>query len=415
MPRRGFESQSNGANLEEDAQGAYAMEGEASWRQPPENTLESLRHAINLFDGIEFDIRITADEQLILHHDRDVSVPKHHLRDRPQWVEEWNHDDLVDLGFLSFEALLDDQHVQRAWAEEGKMGCIEIKRPHPSASTGGGYFGREKHNRHIAQAIQLAENALDEREIPVQNTVFYAFHKGMPESASLAETKRPWAALIPYIPPYGTRNTQRLQALPQYITTPFRRLVKRHRKQGSSMLPCAVEYFQSSTRRLPVGRHVGLTGKSYQRLNKARDGMATYVWPTKPHLEHDLLRTGMTGLTDHADPDFTWLPSGHARWQQPGTRPLDDEQWSLLESATNESHKQLIKDLLEEVPRWCECDVQRRKELVEQWRQRWRWTSTTEDILQAANGATPPWSAPRLIGHRGSGKTSRPVLHPQSM
>ena len=39
-----------------------------------ENTLESLRHALSLFDGIEFDIRITADHQLIIHHDRTVSI-----------------------------------------------------------------------------------------------------------------------------------------------------------------------------------------------------------------------------------------------------------------------------------------------------------------------------------------------------
>ena len=390
------------------------MEGGASWKQPPENTLASLQHAIQLFDGIEFDVRITADEQLIVHHDRDVSVPAHHLRNRPTWVEEWNHDALVDLGFLSFQDLLDDPTVQRQWVDEGKMGCIEIKRPHPKAATGGGFFGRSHHNRHIARAMEIAEAALDERDIPRENTVFYSFHKGMPQSASLAQTKRPWAALIPYIPPYGTRNTQRIQALPQYITTPFRRLVRRHRHQGSSMLPCAIEYFQSSTSRLPVGRHVGLTGKSYQRLNKAREGMATYVWPTKPHLEHDLLRAGMTGLTDHADPSFTWLPSGHARWLQPGTRPLDEQQWTLLNTATEENHRSLLDGLVQETPRWRECDLERRTTLVEQWRKRWRWPGSTEEILEASKGATPPWSAPRMIGHRGCGKTSRPVLHPHS-
>ena len=390
------------------------MEGEAAWKQPPENTLESLQHAIQLLDGIEFDVRITADDRLIVHHDRDVSVPAVHLHNRPLWVEEWDHDALVDLGFLSFDTLLDDPTIQRQWVEEGKMGCIEIKRPHPKAATGGGYWGRHQHNRHVARAMEMAETALDERGIPKENTVFYSFHKGMPQSASLAKTQRPWAALIPYIPPYGTRNTQRIQALPQYITTPFRRLVKRHRNQGSSMLPCAIEYFQSSTRRLPLGRHVGLTGKSYQRLTKARDGMATYVWPTKPHLEHDLLRAGMTGLTDHADPSLTWLPSKHARWHQPGTRPLDENQWALLKSATQENHESLIAELHRETPRWVDCDTDRRRALVEEWRKRWNWTGSVDELLEASKGATPPWSAPRLIGHRGCGKTARPVLQPHS-
>ena len=180
------------------------------------------------------------------------------------------------------------------------------------------------------------------------------------------------------------------------------------------MLPCAIEYFQSSTRRLPLGRHVGLTGKSYQRLTKARDGMATYVWPTKPHLEHDLLRAGMTGLTDHADPSLTWLPSNHARWHQPGTRPLDGNQWALLKSATQENHESLIAELHRETPRWVECDADRRRALVEEWRKRWNWTGSVDELLEASKGSTPPWSAPRLIGHRGCGKTARPVLQPHS-
>ena len=384
------------------------------WAQPPENTLESLRHAIAHFDGIEFDIRITADRELIIHHDRDVSVPKQLLDGKPLYVEEWNLDDLVDLGFLSFQTLLNDTVVRQEWVENGKMGCIEIKRPHPKAATGGGFLGRQKHNKHIADAINMAEERLDEAGVPRANSVFYAFHKGMPASAKLAATSRPWAALIPYIPPYGTRNMQRLQALPQYITMPFRRLVKRHQQQGSSMLPCASEYFESKTRRLPLGRHVGLEGRAYQRLNNSRNGMATYVWPTRPMIEHRLLRAGLTGLTDKADPELTWLPSGHARWKQPGTRPLDEEQWKTLEKADEESHRSVLKSLTSQVPTWQECDQQRRYELVSEWRKRWQWPSSVDDIMAQSEGATPPWATPRIIGHRGSGKTSRPVLHPHS-
>ena len=236
------------------------MAGGKEWTPAPENTLESLRHALSLFDGIEFDIRITADHQLIIHHDRTVSVPETLREGKPTWLEEWTLDELVDLGFLSFEAFLDDKTVQTMWREKGKMGCIEIKRPHPKAPTGGGFFGRRHHNNHIAEAMKLAEKILDERDIPCENTVFYAFHRGMPTSARLSGTQRPWAALIPYIPPYGTRTTQRIQVFPQYLATPFRRLVRQHQGQGSSMLPCAIEYFQSSTRHFPLGRHVGLKG-----------------------------------------------------------------------------------------------------------------------------------------------------------
>lgn len=391
------------------------MDEVSSWQAPPENTLASLRHAIQMFDGVEFDLRVTADQHLVLHHDREVSVPPELTNGRPLWVEEWNLDDLVSLGFLSFEALLDDPTVQRAWVEQGKMGCIEIKRPHPKAKTGGGYFGRNDHNQHIAMAMQRADAALNEREVPEENTVFYAFHKDMPRSAMLAKTKRPWAALIPYIPPYGSRQTQRMQAFPQYLTTPFRRLVNRHRAQGSSMLPCAVEYFQPGTRWLPLGKKVGLDGAKFDRLNRSRQGMATYVWPARPSLEHSLLRAGLTGLTDNADPHFTWLPSGHARWSQPGLRPLDEGQWATLEDTSFEDHANLLKEVHGQAPTWEECDEARRRELVNTWRAKWKWSRETDDVLSASEGATPPWEAPRLIGHRGSGKTPRPVLQPHSI
>ena len=389
------------------------MEGEA-WRAPPENTLESLRHAIVHFDGIEFDVRITADGHLVVHHDREVSVPPPLIEGRPLWVEEWSLADLEGLGFLSFEALLDDAVVQREWVEHGKMGCVEIKRPHPKASSGGGYRGRKQHNQHVATAMKLAEAALDQREIPAMNTVFYAFHKGMPDSAALSATNRPWAALIPYIPPYGTRTTQRLQAFPQYLTTPFRRLVNRHQRQGSSMLPCAVEYVQAGTKHLAFGRHVGLNGNGYHRLNRARRGMATYVWPTRPELEHAMLRAGMTGLTDHADPNLTWLPSGQPRWRQPGTRPLTEDEWQTLLLAKEGNHRTVLKELEAGVPTWSQADDERKRRLVTEWKERWRWPSEVETVLQQHTEATPPWAAPRLIGHRGCGKTSRPVLNPHS-
>ena len=136
------------------------------------------------------------------------------------------------------------------------------------------------------------------------------------------------------------------------------------------------------------------------------------AWPTKTL--SNLLRAGLTALTDHADPGLTWLPSGHARWRQPGVRPLLDEEWDALEGATEANHRDRIAELESETPLWSECDRSRRTELVAQWRKRWRWAASTEDLLERFGGATPPSQAPRMIGHRGSGKTSRPVLNLQS-
>ena len=386
------------------------MSGDGTWTQAPENTLESLRHAIQQFDGIEFDIRITADNQLVIHHDRDVSLPPSRLEGKPTWAEEWTLDELKEAGFLGFEEMLDDPIISEHWATRGKMGCIEIKRPHPTASSGGGYRGKKHHIAHVARAMQMAEVILDERDIPLKNTVFYAFHKHMPASAAQAAGRRPWAALIPYIPPFGNRTTQRIQALPQYISMPFKRLVRRHQKEGSSMLPCAIEYFQSPTSWLPIGRKVSLEGKGLQRLTASRHGMPTYVWPTRPGIEHALLRAGLTALTDYADPALTWLPSNQARWHQPATQPLDEEQCRALEKCEQENHISVVKEFKHSTPTWSEADPSRRRELIEGWRKRWKWTESTEHLLETYSDATPPWPAPRMIGHRGSGKTSRPVL-----
>lgn len=392
------------------------MGGEGAWTQAPENTLESLRHAIQQFDGIEFDIRITADNQLVVHHDRDVSLPASYLEGKPIWAEEWTLEELKEAGFLGFEEMLDDPIIANHWATRGKMGCIEIKRPHPTASSGGGYRGKKHHIAHVARAMQMAEAILDERDIPHHNTVFYAFHKHMPASAAQASTRRPWAALIPYIPPFGNRTTQRLQAVPQYISMPFKRLVKRHKMEGSSMLPCAIEYFKSPTSWLPLGRKVSLRGRGLERLTASRHGMPTYVWPTRPDIEHALLRAGLTALTDYADPALTWLPSNQARWVQPATQPLDEEQWQSLEKCEVEHHLDVLSEFKDSTPTWSEAGPSRRRSLIEAWRKRWKWNESTEELVEKYCDATPPWAAPRMIGHRGSGKTSRPVLRqPHSM
>lgn len=390
------------------------MEGGTTWTQAPENTLESLHHAITHMDGVEFDLRITADQQLVIHHDRTVSLPKQRLEGRNPWVEAWTLEELEAVGFLGFERFLSHPEVLDHWSNLGKMGTVEIKRPHPKAPMGGGLLGKQAHIEHVAKAITMAETLLDEYNIPHENAVFYSFHKHMPASAKRAGTKRPWAALIPYIPPYGSRRQQRLQVLPSFVTTSFRRLRQRHLNQGSTMLPCAVEYFEPSTAWLPVGRSVGLQGRALERLHRARAGMPTYVWPARPPLETDLLRAGLTALTDHADPEFTWLPSGNARWTQPATRPLTDDQWSTLLAAREDDHRSVLASLVRETPTWAESDAERRRNLVEGWRRRWHWTESTEEVLSRFSGATPPVAAPRLIGHRGSGKTARPVLNDQA-
>ena len=108
---------------------------------------------------------------------------------------------------------------------------------------------------------------------------------------------------------------------------------------------------------------------------------------------------------------MTWLPSGHARWTQPATLPLDETQYMRLKNATKEDHLSVLKLLKNEVTPWMECDVSRKRELLTYWRQRWQWKDSVEDLLtfEEKNGSMP-WQIVRMIGHRGAGKTKRPVL-----
>jgi hypothetical protein len=382
------------------------------WAQAPENTLESLRHAIQLHDGIEFDLRMTLDGEVIIHHDSDVSVPPENIQRPKHWVEHHTLEELEDFGFCSFKSLLEDPVVLEQWRDHGKMGCVELKRPHPKSDVGGGYFGASSHKKHITALIDAADAILNEYEIPDQNSVFYAFHRGMKASIDSSKTNRPWAELMPYIPPFGSRQFKRLRALPHFLTHSFSRLVKQHRSSGASMIPGAIEYFVPPINKLPLGKKVGLTGKGAVNLQAAQGGFPVYVWPTKPGIEHALLSAGLTGLTDQSDPNFTWLPSGHARWTRPATLPLDAAQASLLANASEADHLDVLKELKGNVIPWSECTQQERTTFNEIWTKRWNWNAHEGPNFskEAAQSASPPWQAVRLIGHRGSGKTSRPVL-----
>ena len=43
------------------------------WVKPPENSIEAIRHGISHMDGVEFDLRLTMDNQLVLFHDNHLS------------------------------------------------------------------------------------------------------------------------------------------------------------------------------------------------------------------------------------------------------------------------------------------------------------------------------------------------------
>jgi len=386
-----------------------------AWSQSPENTLQSLRHGITHTDGIELDVRLTSDNELIIHHDSMVSITKDKLNGRSKWVESWTLDELKEQGFCSLDDLLNDSEIRKHWIEQGKMVCLEFKRPHLLSPKGRGIFrGTSGQKNTLSTAMKKAELKLDELQIPNQNSVFYSFYTGMKQIIERNSIKRNWASLKPSVPTMGTRTMKRMYAYPQYFITPFSRLIKKHRNSGSSMVPCASEYFSPVYSRALFGRVVGLDGKRREYLSRCQRGMPTHVWPTKPNLEHKILNAGLTALSDHLDPNLTWLPSENARWVKPATLPLDETQKQLLDNSTKDNHLLIIDQLKSEVPAWKECDKQRKVMLIQYWRKKWNWDIDVEEVL-AKSMDSPPWQSVRLIGHRGSGKTSRPIIKNHSI
>lgn len=335
------------------------------YQQPPENTHESLVKAMQSMDGVEFDLRLTADDQLVVHHDHSVSIPKEHLEGRSKIVEEWDLSDLEEVGFCSFEKLMADKDWLIPWQEHSKVACLEIKRCLPIIE--------KEPTKRMARIMKLAGEMVDEAGIHNEAAVFYAFHKPMEKVAKLSGSNRPWSRLLPVVPRTGSHNGKRIRALPQFVTHSFNRLMNKQKSSGAPMMPCAVDYFEGVKRYLHLGMPVGLKGSQLNRLKKILGDYPVYVWPGHPYLERDLLSAGLSILTDYPDPSMT-LPCGSKRWMRPATMPLTDDQWKGLAEGI----------IPEDVAPW-------------------------HDISDEQLG----WKAVRMIGHRGCGKTARPVI--QSM
>ncbi|MDA0715745.1 MAG: glycerophosphodiester phosphodiesterase family protein [archaeon] len=378
--------------------------------QHPENTLSSLRHGMEFFDGIELDVRLTHDGGLILHHDRTLMASSKHQKKGVRFVEEYDLEELTSIGFTSFQQFISDPSIKQQWKHENKMVCIEIKRPHPSSQLGGGYFGRENHIEHISKCIQEIDQLLFEHDIPHGSVMYYSFHKHMKKSVDRSSTPHHWASLIPYIVPFGQRRFQRAKAFPAFIGTSFSSLVKKHQSQGASILPCAMEYLKPSTNWMPIGKRVGLQGKQLQSLHRFRKGMPMYVWPVKTHVEHSVLSAGLSALTDVADPNLTWLPSGHARWTNPGTQPLSRQDKEQLDAISFEHHLDFLSDLKQRTPAWKDIDRSKKVQFLDEWASRWEISKKDLENAKQHIDEHLPLFVPRLIGHRGSGKTGSIVI-----
>ena len=92
-----------------------------TWEQPRQNSVESLCYGINHFDGVEFDLRLSSDGLLMLHHDNTTK--------NGDYVELLSSDELKPFSDR-FDDLLARKDFTTPWQEQGKTVCIELKSPH---------------------------------------------------------------------------------------------------------------------------------------------------------------------------------------------------------------------------------------------------------------------------------------------
>ena len=138
-----------------------------TWSQPTENSVASLAEGIERFDGVELDLRLTSDGELVLHHDRELAV-----QGPTQFVEDCTLDEVKSHGFDSFDDLISNRQFLKSWTEEAKFVCLELKIPHPASKAGGGWMNAKKRVTHLQTIMEKTMEKISSVEINPQNMVF---------------------------------------------------------------------------------------------------------------------------------------------------------------------------------------------------------------------------------------------------
>jgi glycerophosphoryl diester phosphodiesterase len=84
--------------------GPLRLAHRGDWRRSPENSLEAFRAAVAIpgCDGVEFDVRVTADGVPVVYHDETLG----RLHGRPERIDALPSDVVVDLGVPTLEETL---------------------------------------------------------------------------------------------------------------------------------------------------------------------------------------------------------------------------------------------------------------------------------------------------------------------
>ncbi len=353
---------------------AIQEEVRMGWAQPRQNSIEALVHGISHFDGVEFDLRLSSDDELILRHDN--TTPN------GDYVELLSADELSPFSDR-FENLLANNQFASIWQEKGKTVCIELKSPHPSSGVGGGWKAGRGRVKYVARMIELVEQNLSDFDLPDGTTVIYSFDRRFLIAAKKGGCHFPRARLMPNLREWGSSKVQKTIAAPSFIANSLPRLMRMHQRWGAPMIPCALEYLVGWKKMVTIGSSVGLNGRRLEKLTRTRKGFPAFVWPVRLTHEKAILDAGLTAITDDASPDITHLPDGSPRNPRPASNPM----------------------LAGEYIPWSEMSKSQRREFLSSQRSRWQWNRSIDELLESSAENQIPWEVPRIIGHRGAGKS----------
>ena len=113
------------------------MTGGEKWRQPEENSIEALVHGINFSDGVEFDLRMDCDGELVIFHDEFVPG-EGGIANR--CIENMSTSELRSNGVVVFEDLISSEKIDRILEAWKPIRNADIKRQGENPPRGWGRY-----------------------------------------------------------------------------------------------------------------------------------------------------------------------------------------------------------------------------------------------------------------------------------
>ena len=373
-----------------------------------ENTVSSLKYGIEHMDGVELDLRMCSDKQLVLHHDTSLMVDNPEKNGFNKWTENNSSDVMKEIGFHTLDDLFSENDFLNMWHDFGKLVCFEMKLPHPRSGLAGGWKRGANAFNYAKEMYSLLEDKISETGMQGSSKIIFSFYPKISNVADSINSNIQTATLEPHVRQWGNSIIQKLVALPGFASSTLFSLARNAKRRNSPIIGCGLEYFLFPTNMVRFGRSVSLKGYGLNRLKKARAGLPIFVWPTPLEIEKSMINAGITCISDNVGSNYTTLPTGEIRWQRIATQPVTPEYKKIFLESEKEEHSSLIKEAENDLPMWVELNKSEKVAQLDVWKKEGYWGNESKSILEKLNENAIPWQIPRMIAHRGAGITGRP-------